>query len=124
LRFVVRVAPQRDEAGRVAALVEASNLLDATTAPELIAGLVCATLGAPRDAQVTTLSRALAVVAERDTDPALVSKLTEAGALLWTITHGAPPLAAVSVHDCDATTRTAGHFVRLDEAPIATSKKV
>ena len=38
-RFVLKVAPYTDAAGRTAALVEAEHLLDATTHPALVAGV-------------------------------------------------------------------------------------
>jgi len=90
-RFVLKVAPYVDAAGRVASLVEAEHLLDATTHPALVAGLAAAALGGDGAAAVTTLSRELAVVAAEGVDAELVARLEEVGRVLWTLQRGTAP---------------------------------
>ena len=111
-RFAIKVAPYVDAAGRVAALVEAEHLLDATAHPGLVAGLVAAALGRSVGATVTTLSRELAVVAEEGAAVQLVERLEEVGRVLWTIQRGAPPTPVRAVFTHDATVGAAGMFVR------------
>ncbi len=116
-RFVLKVARHADPNGRAVALVESSTLLDATAHPALIAGLVQAALGAPLAATVTTLSRALAVVAEAGADAGFGSRLEEVGRVLWTLQRGHPPTALRAVFACEAGAPRAGEFVRVEESP-------
>ncbi len=111
-RFVLKVAPYTDAAGRTAALVEAEHLLDATTHPALVAGLAAAVLGGDGAATVTTLSRELAVVAAEGVDPALAMRLEEVGRVLWTLQRGAAPTPVRLTLAAAAAAARAGVFER------------
>jgi len=116
-RFALKVARHTDPHGRSVALVESANLLDATTHPALVAGLVATALGASLGATVTTLSRELAVVAETGAEESLVTRLEEVGAMLWTLQRGRPPTARRAVFDSEAGAPSAGEFVQVEESP-------
>lgn len=115
-RFAIRVARYADGGGRVAALVEAPNLVDATAHPRLVAGLVIAALGAAVRATVTTLSRELAVVAAEGVDADLAARVEEAGPVLWTVQRGTPPAAVRAVLSSDPATAPAGLFAQVENA--------
>jgi hypothetical protein len=116
-RFVLKVAPYVDAAGRAAALVESAHLLDATAHPALLAGLVASALGRSVAATVTTLSRELAVVAEADVGGELVARLEEVGRVLWTVQRGRPPTPVRAVFVSEAETASAGVFERAENGP-------
>lgn len=116
-RFVLKVAPYVDAAGRSAALVEAAGLIDATAHPALVAGLVASALGRPLAATVTTLSRELAVVAEADVAAELVARLEEVGRVLWTIQRGSAPTPVRAVVSSAAEAASAGVFERAENGP-------
>lgn len=122
-RFVLKVARHTDAEGRAAALVEGVDLADATAHPRLLAGLTAAALEASGPATVVTLSRALAVVAAPGVDPALLARLQEAGRLLWTLQHGAPPTPLVGVFESTGTVEPAGDFVRGEKSAEAVAAR-
>ncbi len=111
-RYTLRVAPYVDADGRVAALVEAEHLIDATAHPALVAGLAAAALGGDGAATVTTLSRELAVVAGEGVDPELSARLEEVGRVLWTLQRGTAPTPVRVAFAIAAGAARAGAFER------------
>ncbi len=111
-RYVLKVAPYVDAAGRVAALVEGEHLIDATTHPALVAGLAMAALGGDGAAVITTLSRELAVVAADGVDAELVARLEEVGRVLWTLQRGTSPTPLRVTFATAAGAARAGVFAR------------